>query len=134
MKQTKIAEQRLNKEIETLNMPFAKSGYSKAQMGSLEYRKIIAQIRNLQQLDKKKGKEFIKLKDRIKELGSLNYEMVQATIYRENFMKAIEYSKNLEGYDLLMKKLRRIQNPINFFNFIQKSDSFSDIFLYYKPR
>lgn len=60
--------------------------------------------------------------------------MIKATIYRENFMTALEASKNMEGYELLVKRLNRIKNPVNFFEYIQKSDSFSDIFLYYKPR
>ena len=103
-------------------------------MGSLEYRNILAQIRNLKQLEQKRGLEFTRLKDRINKLGNVDYKMIKATIYRENFMNALEPSKNMEGYDLLVKRLNRIKNPINFFEYIQKSDAFSDIFLYYKPR
>ena len=58
--------------------------------------------------------------------------MVKATIYRENFMKALENSKEMEGYDLLVKRLNRIKNPVNFYNYVRKSDVMSDIFVYYK--
>lgn len=103
-------------------------------MGSLEYREILAQIRNLKKLEQKKGIEFTRLKDRIKKLGNLDYKIIKATIFRENFMTTLEHSKNMQGYDLLIKKLNRIKNPVNFFELIKKSDTFSDIFLYYKPR
>lgn len=103
-------------------------------MGSLEYRNILAQIRNLKQLEQKRGLEFTRLKDRINKLGNVDYKMIKATIYRENFMNALQASKNMEGYELLLKRLNRIKNPVNFFEYIQNSDSFSDIFLYYKPR
>lgn len=132
-KQIKIATGRLNEEIKELNKPTS-SGYSKAQMGSLEYQEILAQIRNLKKLETLSGKAFTRLKDRISNLGNLDYRMIKATIYRENFMKAIEYSKDLEGYNLLMKKFNRIKNPVNFFNYVQKSDVLTDIFLFYKPR
>lgn len=129
-----IANRRLQRELKELEKPYS-SGYSKAQMGAIEYKEILAQIRNLKELEKKSGYEFTRLKDRIHSLGTLDYETMKATIYRQNFMTALEESSaNLEGYDLLLKKLNRIKNPINFYNFIKQSDSFSDIFLYYKPR
>lgn len=131
-KQTRIAENSLRKELKELEKPYS-SGYSKAQMGSITYKNILAQIRNLRKLEQKKGYEFTKLKDRIKNIGSLDYDMVKATIYRENFMYAISFSEGMEGYDLLLKRLNRIKNPVNFYNFVKKSNVFSDIFLYYKP-
>ena len=103
-------------------------------MGSLEYREILAQIRNLKQLEIKKGQDFIRLKERVAQLGNVDYQMIKATIFRENFMKAINGSSNLEGYDLLMKKFNRIKNPEKFYELISKSDVFSDLFMYYKPR
>lgn len=59
--------------------------------------------------------------------------MIKSIIYRENFMKALESAKNMDNYDLLIKRLERYTNPINFYNFIQKSSVFSNLFLYYKP-
>lgn len=131
-KQTRIAENSLRKELKELEKPYS-SGYSKAQMGSITYKNILTQIRNLRKLEQKKGYEFTKLKDRIKNIGNFDYNMVKATIYRENFMYAISFSEGMEGYDLLLKRLNRIKNPVNFYDFVKKSNVFSDIFLYYKP-
>lgn len=49
-------------------------------------------------------------------------------------MYALESSKEMEGNDLLLRKLNRIKNPLNFYNYVRKSDVMSDIFIYYKPR
>lgn len=85
-------------------------------------------------MEQKSGRDFVRLKSRIKKLGTLDYDMVKSTIYRENFMYALEFSKNMEGCNLLVSRLNRIKNPVNFYNFVRKSDVFSDIFEYYKPR
>lgn len=113
-----------------------KSGYSKAQMGSQEYREILANLRSLKNLELKKGADFTRMKDRITKYGNLDYKMVKATIFRENFMEALEQSgaENFENFSLLEKKMNRIKNPINFYEFIKKSNVFMDIFDYYKPR
>ena len=42
-----------------------KSGYSKAQMGSQEYREILANLRSLKNLELKKGGDFSRMKERI---------------------------------------------------------------------
>lgn len=58
-KEIKIATGRLEEELQELNKPY-KSAYSKAQMGSLEYRNILAQIRNLKNLEIKKRNRVYK--------------------------------------------------------------------------
>ena len=99
----------------------------------MRYREIVAQIRNLKKLEQRTGRDFKRLKTRISELGTLDYNMVKATIYRENFMKALENSSEMDGYNLLIRRLNRLKNPVNFYNFVRKSDVMSDIFIYYKP-
>lgn len=113
-----------------------KSGYSKAQMGSQEYREILENLRSLRNFENKRGRDFLTMKEHLQYYGSLDYKMLKATIFRENFERAIEEGgfKNLENYDIFQKKLNRIKNPINFYEFISKSDIFMDIFIYYKPR
>lgn len=129
--QRNIAIRRLNKEIRELNKP-TKNGYSRVQMGSLEANKFLAEIRSFKKLEQKLGYEFNRIKIRLEDLGRSDYNMVKATIFRENFMKALESSSNFDGYDLLIKKLNRLKNPLNFYNYIKQSNVFSDIFLYYK--
>lgn len=133
--QEKIAISELKKSAKVLEKPIS-SGYSKAQMGSIEYQKILANLRSIRNLEQKQGKEFGSIKERIKKFGNYDYTYIKATIYRENWMKALKESgaENFENYDVLMRKLKRIKNPLNFFKLIQKSDIMSDIFLYYKPR
>lgn len=130
--QKSIAVRRLNLEIKALSKP-GENGYSRVQMGSVEANQILGQIRSLKKLEEKSGYDFKRIKIRLEDLGRSDYKMVKSLIYRENFMKALEPSSNLEGYDILISKLNRIKNPINFYNYIQQSNVFSDLFLYYKP-
>ena len=102
-------------------------------MGSVEANAILASIRSIKKLEEKNGYEYNRIKIRVEDLGSGGYKMIKSIIFRENFMYAVKNYSNLEGYDLLIKKLNRTRNPINFYNLISESDVFSDIFLYYKP-
>ena len=133
-KQIKIAERGLKESAKALEIPM-KSGYSKAQMGSQEYREILANLRSLKNLELKKGGDFTRMKERIAKYGNLDYKMVKATIFRENFKEALKQSgaENFENFSLLQKKMNRIKNPINFYEFIKNSNVFMDIFDYYKP-
>ena len=74
------------------------------------------------------------MKERIEYFGTLDYPTLKATIFRENFEKALEESgaKNFENYSLLEKKLNRIKNPENFYKLISQSNVMMDIFEYYK--
>lgn len=133
-KQVKIAERGLRREAKKLEIPIS-SGYSKAQMGSRAYQEILSNLRTLRNLEFKKGKELISFKERLAKFGNLDYRMLKATIFRENFMTALIQSgaENFENYSLLAGKMKRIKNPIKFFEFISQSNVFSDIFDYYKP-
>ena len=106
----------------------------KHKCGSLLYREIVAKLRNLRKIEQKSGRDYKRIKQRLNEIGTLDYNMVRATIYRENFEYALSFSEKMEGYDLLLRRLNRIKNPVNFYNFVRKSDVMSDIFIYYKPR
>lgn len=112
------------------------SPYNKGQLKADVHKLALDEIRKLKALEIKHSGDFIKLKDRLEKYGNLDYKYMKATIYRENFMKALEDSgaANMENYELLKKKLDRYKNPISFFNFISQSEIFKDIFIYYKPR
>lgn len=131
--QSNIVIRRINREIRKLNEPL-NNGYSRVQMGSREAEAMLAQIRSIKSLNNKRGFEYDRIRIRLEDLGRSDYNMVKSVIYRENFMKALESSSSLDGYDLLVKKLNSIKNPIKFYEYIQKSNVFSDLFLYYKPR
>ncbi len=100
----------------------------------MRYRQIVNTIRNLKQLEIKSSGDFKRLKSRINDIGTLDYNMVKATIYRENFEYALQHVQEYEGFDILQKYLNRIKNPERFYQYIKKSNVMSDIFAYYKPR
>lgn len=106
----------------------------KLKCGSLRYRQIVNTIRNLKQLEIKSSGDFKRLKSRINDIGTLDYNMVKATIYRENFEYALQHAQEYEGFDILQKYLNRIKNPERFYKYIKQSNVMSDIFAYYKPR
>lgn len=130
-REIKIAKSRLTKEMKELEKPY-KSAYSKAQMGYEEYRNILTQLRDIGDLENRRGDSFARLKDRISRIGILDYKMLKATVYRENFMESLKIYENMRGYDILNKKLSSIKNSIKFFEYIEKSDVFSDLFVYYQ--
>ena len=91
--------------------------------GSIEFRELQARIKNLRQLETKKGYEFQRLKDRIHSMGRSDYEMRKAIVYRENYIKEMEKYKGFENYDKLMFTLKAIKNPIQFYNFLRDKDN-----------
>ena len=127
------AERNLKFDLQEMNLPVNHGKYSKAQMGYKEYEEILSKIRNIKNLEINTKGDFTRLKERLEKLGSLDYRKMKATIFRQNFMTALENSKDLQGYELLKKKLNRFKNPVSFYNYVKKSDIFMDIFIYYKP-
>ncbi len=125
------ATRMINAKIKELNKPFSQ-GHSKADMGSVELRAWTAQLQSIRKIEKEKGFNYMRTKLRLDILGRNDYDFVKSLIFQENFMKAMESAKNLEGYDLLMRKLKRYKNPVNFYKLIGKSETLSDIFIYYK--
>ena len=108
---------------------------SRAEQKRDNYKQILSQIRNIKELEIARTGDFTKLKDRLSKYGSLDYKYMKATIFRENFEKAMEEAgfKNYVNYGLLKNKLDRFTNPISFYNFVKNSDVLMDIFIYYKP-
>lgn len=129
--QKQIITTRINKEIQKLNEPIS-GGYSRAQMGSQELQQLLAQKRNLEKLETVTGQEFERLKNRIRNLGSSDYNMRKAITYRKNVIEQLEelkngYSEFQEIYDLLDK----IKNPVKFYETMQKSRVLEDFFSWY---
>ena len=125
------ATRMINAKIKELNKPFSQ-GHSKADMGSVELRAWTAQLHSIRKIEKEKGFNYMRTKLRLDILGRNDYDFVKSLIFQENFMKAMESAKNLEGYDLLMRKLKRYKNPVSFYKLIQNSETFMNVFMYYK--
>ena len=119
--QSRIAQTRLQNELKSLNEPL-EGGFSRAQMGSIRAREIEAQIRNLKQIENKKGYEFNNLRQRIMSMGRSDYVMKKATIFRENYLKEMEKYSHFDNYEKLMNKLQSIKNPVSFYNFVSQNE------------
>ena len=119
--QSRIAQTRLRNELKTLNEP-TESGFSRAQMGSMRVREINAQIKNLKNIENVVGYEFNRLRDRLSRMGTSDYTMKKAIVFRENYLKEMEKYSHFDNYEKLMKKLRSFTNPISFFNFVSQNE------------
>ena len=119
--QSRIAQSRLQNELKSLNEP-TESGFSRAQMGSMRVREINAQIKNLKNIENVVGYEFNRLRDRLSRMGTSDYTMKKAIVFRENYLKEMEKYSHFDNYEKLMKKLRSFTNPVSFFNFVSQNE------------
>lgn len=103
-------------------------------MGEARIAEIEGTIESLNKLEKRKGYEYKKTSERILDLGEYNNELRKAIQYRKNYIDSLEQMSGYDNYDLLMKKLNQIKNPIKFFEFINQSTTLQDLFLYYKDK
>lgn len=70
--------------------------------------------------------------DRIKRIGSLNYENKRASNFRENFMKLYDANmRGYKGYKEFRERLSAIKDPKEFYDYIKQSDFLQDAFLIY---
>ena len=124
--QTRIASSRLNRELKALNKPL-ESGFSRAQMGSQRAREIERQLKRLKTLENKTGYEFQRLKESINRQGVSDYTMKKALIYQQNYMRELEKYSHLDNYDVLMKELKNLSNPIKFYEFMSRNELTVDL-------
>lgn len=119
--QSNIALRRMNRQLKQVNK------YDKDTIEELK--STIKNVKEFEQKTKGDFKETIKL---IHKIGISGYTMKKAIQYRINYYTALEEIKNFKNYELFKTKLDSIKNPISFFNYIQKSSTMSDLFIYYK--
>ena len=96
-------------------------------MGSMRVREINAQIKNLKNIENVVGYEFNRLRDRLSRMGTSDYTMKKAIVFRENYLKEMEKYSHFDNYEKLMKKLRSFTNPISFFNFVSQNELTGDL-------
>lgn len=124
--QSRIATRRLNQELKQLNEPL-ESGYSRAQMGSMRVKEIKAQIRNLKSIENKTGYEFRSLKRRIQNIGTSDYTMRKAMIYRENYIREMEKYSHYDNYYKLYNLFSKLTNPNEFYDFMSRNEMTKDL-------
>lgn len=125
-KQTKILQNRLEKELTELNKPL-ESGYSRVQMGSIEARQIEAQLNKLKKLGTKTKSEFKKEKERIQKQGTYDYLMRKSIIYKQNYINEMRKYAHFKNYDKLVEKMKKIENPIEFYESIKDKELLADL-------
>ena len=103
-------------------------------MGNKRIREIEATIKNLGELETKKGYDFKRIKTRAEVLGNLDLQLQRAITYKQNYLNALEQMSGYQNYDKLLNELNKIKNPIKFYEYIQKSNVLSDLFIYYKDK
>lgn len=124
--QARIIGRRLKSALQELNKP-NEEGFSRVQMGSDKVNKIKSQLKNLKELEKKKGYEFERLRNRIQGEGTSDYSMKKALVYQENYINEMKKYSHLDNYNLLMNKLNSIKNPISFYEFVSKNELTADL-------
>lgn len=103
-------------------------------MGDAEFKKLLRTKESIEDLFNRKGTEFRRTKGRTTSWGKNDYDLWRASIYRENYMNSLDEMSGYKNYKLLKEKLESIENPIQFYNYVQKSNILSDLFLFYKDK
>ena len=103
-------------------------------MGDERLRELEATKQSILDMNKKKGYEFKRVKERAFELGKKDRELKQDSLFRENFLKALEETSDFENFDKLKDKLDSIKNPTKFYEFIKQSSIFMDLFIWYHDK
>ena len=121
----KQAIKRLNEEKAPLEEPIS-SGFSKAQMGSSEYKRLQANIENISKLEELKGYEFQSLKQRLRFIGASDYVYKKAVIYKQNYLEELEKYSSFDNYDLLIKKINNL-SPERFYEVMSATELTKDL-------
>ena len=103
-------------------------------IGDLEFKQLMRTKESIEDLFNRLGSEFRRTAKRTLSWGKSDFELWRASIYRKNFMSSLSEMANYDNYELLVKKLNSIENPIKFYEYIQQSDILSDLFLYYNDK
>lgn len=103
-------------------------------MGDERISYINAAINNIKSLEQYRGSSFKNISARINILGSKDYNLKQAKLYKENFLNALEEMSTYDNFDKLINKLKSIKNPISFYEYVSQNEILQDLFLYYKDK
>lgn len=103
------AERRLSGELAGIEVTFG--------TGNKRLNEIKGTIASLQKLEKATGNEFKRIRSRIKEQGTSDYEFKKAKIFQNNFIKAFKGMGRKE----IVKIAQKFKNPTEFWNYIKDS-------------
>lgn len=103
-------------------------------MGDKEFKQLIRTKESIEDLFNRTGSEFRRTAERTLNWGKSDYDLWRASIFRDNFMNALDEMKNYRNFGLLYNKLKSIENPIQFYNYVRQSNILSDLFIFYKDK
>ena len=103
-------------------------------MGDTEFKNLMRTKESIEDLFNRNNYEFDRTKARTLSWGKTDYDLWKADTYRKNFLNSLNEMSTYDNYKLLRDKLEKIENPIKFFEYVQKSETLSDLFLYYKDK
>ena len=101
-------------------------------MGHERLSEISAIEESVSSLAWKKGSDFKALRERVFNVGRTDYEMGRAELFKKNYYIALKDIKNFPNYKKFKKELDKIRNPIAFYEYVKKSSTLMDLFLWYK--
>lgn len=102
-------------------------------MGSIEARQIGATLDSIFNLEYVRGDDFRRIANRIRYLGTSDYQYRKAIVYRENFMNELYNLKQTSPeFEKLYNFFNKIKNPIEFFNTTRRSTALEDFFEWYQ--
>lgn len=103
-------------------------------MGDTEFKQLMRTKESIEDLFNRNNYEFDRTKTRTLSWGKTDYDLWKADVYRKNFMNSLNEMSTYDHYELLRDKLEKIENPIRFFEYVQKSETLADLFLFYKDK
>lgn len=101
-------------------------------MGDERLSEISAIEESLASLPYQTGYDFTRIKERLANVGRTDYKLAREKVFMDNYYKALEDIKNFEGYERLRKELDKIRNPHSFYEYVRRSPTLMDLFLWYK--
>lgn len=124
--QKRIAIKNIREDIKEYYEPKF-DGMSKAEMGSMELRTLQAREQDILNFEGKTGQAKQRTALRISKYGRLDLSMYRSIIYRQNYMNVLERYSHLDNYDILIKTLNNIKNPVSFYNFMKNNELTEDL-------
>lgn len=101
-------------------------------MGDERLSEISAIEESISSISYQTGSDFKRIRGRVYAVGRSDYKMSKDKLFMDNFYKALDDLKSYPNYDKLRSELDRIKNPSKFYEYVKKSPTLMDIFLWYK--
>ena len=114
------ATRNINREIGEIDTSFG--------MGNASIQALKGTLATIENISNKKGSEFKRIFNMIKNRARSDKDLRKAIQWRENYYNTLKSLRNFDNYDILMKKLDSMDNPIKMYEFISKSEILNDLF------